>query len=575
MKNIIVISLLTILLFSTWQCSNPKTDNSNDILFQLVPSEKTGIDFQNELPISIDLNIFNYMYYYNGSGLAVGDLNKDGWTDIIFSSNLDKEKVYLNQGDLNFKDVSEIVGVDGGPNSWTNGVALADVNGDGWLDIYLSQVGAYRHLDCTNKLFICQGVNDENIPLYTEMSKEYGLDFKGLSTQAGFFDYDLDGDLDMYLMNHSLHQNGTFGKREKYLHEFNDISGDRLYRNDGGHFTDVSRESGIYSSVLGYGLGLAFGDVNRDGYPDIYVGNDFHENDYLYINQKDGTFKDQLTEQIKHTSRFSMGVDMADINNDQWIDILSLDMLPEDPYILKTSEAEDALGTFIFKLGYGYNHQYAKNNLQINQGDDHFKEIGAYAGIDATDWSWTPLFFDFDMDGHKDLFVSNGIPKRMNDIDYINFITGNDIQYKIQFDHLEETDLSALKKIPEIKIKNKFFAGNDNLVFTDMKDQIDHQVSYSNSAAYADLDNDGDYDLICNNINDKAFIYENKLNKKNSIEVVLNGQKPNVFGIGSTILAYRNGEITTMDYFPSRGFQSSMINQILLPSENLDSIRVV
>lgn len=564
-------TLLVILLLSS--C---KDDLNKEYLFSVISSDESNIDFSNNLPIQIELNIFNYMYYYNGGGVAVGDLNNDELIDIIFSSNLEKEAIYINKGNLEFEDISNIAQVDGGEKSWTTGVALADINQDGYLDIYLSQVGDYQELNSNNKLFICQGLDENNNPLYKEEAEKYGLNFKGFSTQAGFFDYDLDGDLDLFLMNHSLHHNGTFGQRKDFLNTYNEKSGDRLFRNDNNKFVDVTKESGIHSSVIGYGLGLAFSDLNNDGYPDIYVGNDFHENDYLYINQGDGTFIDMAESQLKHTSRFSMGIDIADVNADGYQDIISLDMLPEDPVILKSSEGEDALDIFNFKLGYGYTHQYAKNALQLNQGNGTFKEIATYAGIHATDWSWSPLLFDFDMDGQKDLFISNGIPKRMNDIDYINFISGHEIQFKIQTNHLEKTDLSALEKIPEIKLPNKFYLGNKANKFSDQNDNIQNQkTSFSNSAAYADFDNDGDYDLICNNINQKAYLYENNLKKNKSVRVKLKGNKANLNGIGSKIISYYKGQAHIQEYYSTRGFQSSMLSQIFIPKTNLDSVKLI
>ncbi len=571
MSRALKFALLISLILPLYSCE----DHNSEALFVLLSEEKTGLDFSNDLPIQSDLNILNYMYYYNGGGLGAGDLNNDGLIDLVFGSNLGKEKVYLNLGELKFKDISSLTGIDGGPKSWTNGVAIADVNGDGLLDVYLSQVGSYRTLDCTNKLFLCTKIDTNGIPHYKEKSKDLNLDFKGFSTHAGFFDYDMDGDQDMYLMNHSLHHNGTFGQRKDFLNTIDSLSGDKLFRNDGHTFTDVTLVSGIHSNVIGYGLGLSFGDVNNDGFPDIYVGNDFHENDYLYINQRDGTFKEELTNQMKHTSRFSMGVDIADVNNDGYQDIISLDMLPDVPEILKRSEGEDALDIFRFKLGYGYNHQYARNTLQINQQNNSFKEVGAYAGIHASDWSWSPLIFDMDMDGRKDIFISNGIPKRMNDIDYINYISGNDLQYKIQFDQVKEEDLPVLEKIPEIKLKNKFYRNSSNLQFEDLdKEILNHKVSYSNSAIYADLDNDGDYDVVTNNIDESVFLYENK-STSSTCRVKLKGPIGNRYGIGSLLIAKYKDRSQVINYFSTRGFQSSMVVAPLFPSKDLLSITVV
>ena len=558
-------------------CFSCSTKTDNQYLFSVLPGDVTGIEFSNDLPVDLDLNIFNYMYYYNGGGLGMADLNNDTLPDLIFSSNLYEEKVYLNEGNFKFKDVSKETGISGGNNSWTNGVSIADINGDGLKDIYLSQVGDYRSLNCTNKLFICTGIDENGIPHYSEQAAEYGLDFKGFSTHAGFFDFDIDGDLDLYLMNHSLHHNGTFGPRDKFLFEENEVSGDRLYRNDGDKFTNVTSESGIYNTVIGYGLGLSFGDVNWDGYPDIYVGNDFHENDYLYINQKDGTFKESINEWVEHTSRFSMGVDIADVNNDLYPDIISLDMLPEDPEILKRSEGEDALDIFNFKLGYGYNHQFAKNALQINTGNNHFTEIAMYAGVHATDWSWGPSFLDMNLDGNKDIFITNGIPKRMNDIDYIDFITGNDIQYKIQFDQLTEEDLKAIDKIPEIKLKNKFYLSAPEYKFQDAENLIENETpGYSNSAVYGDLDLDGDLDVVVNNINGKATVYENKFDPadKQWLKVNLTGYGNNKDAIGSKVIITTQSGKQIQELQQSRGFQSSAIGPLTFGT-NGDEVKEV
>ncbi|MCB9283465.1 MAG: VCBS repeat-containing protein [Lewinellaceae bacterium] len=573
MKKILIILLTVSISFFSCHSDQPGAD----YLFELKKTEDTHLNFVNELPVEVDLNIFNYLYYYNGGGIAVADFNNDSLIDVYFTSNLGKEKMFLNQGGLTFRDVSDQTQIDGGENGWSTGASVADVNGDGLLDIYLCQVGSYRKLDDNNKLFICTGIDANGVPQYKESARAYGVDFKGFCTQAGFFDYDLDGDLDLYLLNHSVHQNGTFGPRARFLDTVDPVSGDKLFRNEGGHFVDVTREAGIQSSVIGYGLGLAFGDFNLDGYPDIYVGNDFHENDYLYINQGNGTFKESLNEEIQHTSKFTMGVDVADVNNDCFPDIVSLDMLPEDPVILKKSEGEEALNIFRFKLNYGYNHQFAKNCLQVNNGNNTFSEIGRYGGIFATDWSWSPLLFDMDLDGIRDLFVSNGIPKRMNDMDYINFEANDDIKYKIEFDQLTEKDLSVIKKIPEIKVRNKFFLGTPTEQYRDSGDRIrNDQVSYSNSAAYADLDNDGDLDILTNNINDPAFLYENRTTAK-SIKIYLEGRGKNKYAIGAKILAYQQGRVQYAEQFQVRGFQSSSIGPAVFATQGapMDSILVI
>ncbi|MEM7659395.1 MAG: VCBS repeat-containing protein, partial [Bacteroidota bacterium] len=456
------------------------------------------------------------------------------------------------------------------------------INQDGMLDIYVSQVGAFESLQGHNLLFVCQEIDEQGIPHFEEQAKVYGLDLVGFGTQATFFDMDLDGDLDLFQMNHSLHANGTFGQRHTFKQEQHPLSGDRLFRNDEGTFTEITKEAGIYSSVIGYGLGLAIGDVNLDGYPDIYIGNDFHENDYLYLNQQDGTFREALTEMIQHTSRFSMGVDIGDLNNDAWPEIMSLDMLPYDPAILKASEGEDAFSTFRFKLGYGYNHQYARNNLQLNNGDGTFSEVGLYAGVFATDWSWAPLFMDFDNDGWKDLFISNGIPKRMNDIDYINFMANDDIQWRIRTKNMEDTDLSVIEKMPQIKLPNQFFRNQGALKFDNLSDQVGNAPdTYSNGAIAADLDNDGDLDLVVNNIDAPVSLYENTHAKPEQIDylrLALTGPAGNLNAIGARVLVYRYGHIETYEKTLTRGFQSSMevpMNIGLGASNEVDSVLIL
>lgn len=535
--------------------------------FRLLTSDETGLVFENVLAQTPAFNVFAYMYFFNGGGVAAGDVNQDGWIDLYFTSNMGPNKLFLNEKGLKFRDVSEDAGVSG-MEGWTSGVSMIDINGDDLLDIYVCQIGNYGVMQGHNQLYVCQGI-ENGVPVYREEAAKYGLDFAGFATQASFFDYDRDGDLDVFLLNHSLHQNGTFGRRVDFQGKQSELSGDRLLRNDSDEaaiqFTDVTTEAGIFSTVIGYGLGIVTGDVNLDGWPDVYIGNDFHENDYLYINQQDGTFKESLTEQMMHTSRFSMGVDMADINNDGWAEIFSLDMLPYDPYILKTSLGEDGFNIFQFKIGHGYNHQYARNNLQLNNRDGTFSEIGMYAGVYATDWSWSSLFLDFDHDGWQDLFISNGIPRRMNDIDYVNFRLGDeDIEWKTDNNYLKEDELNIVDKMPQIKIPNKFFRNNHDLTFADLTSAIgEDRATYSNGAAYADLDNDGDLDIVVNNIGDPPFVYQNMTMEQDSvagnyIAFEFEGSAKNRQGIGARIIIRRPSGYRSYEHFPVRGYQSSM-----------------
>ena len=473
-------------------------------LFTLLKGSETGLSFNNQPQLTPEFNVFNYMYFYNGGGLAAGDFNNDGLTDLYFTANQTANRMYLNEGQLRFREVTDSAGVSGQPG-WATGASVVDINQDGLLDIYVSQVSGHLMLKGRNQLYVCQGIRN-GVPVYRDEATDYGLDLQGFGTQASFFDYDLDGDLDMYQLNHSLHQKGTFGKRPLKLSETNDLAGDKLLRNDDGTFVDVTTEAGIISSVIGYGLGIATADIDNDGWPDIYVGNDFHENDYLYLNNQDGTFREVLTERMRHTSRFSMGVDIADINNDGHREILSLDMLPEDPHILKSSLGEDGFDVFRFKLGFGYNPQFSRNTLQLNNGDGSFSEIGAFAGVNASDWSWGALFFDFDHDGLRDLFISNGIPRRMNDIDYINFKTNSDLKFREEFNDIRDNELGFIDKMPEIKLKNKFYVNRGNLTFYDASGAVGGvDVSYSSSSVYVDLDNDGDLDVVANNIEGRAL----------------------------------------------------------------------
>jgi hypothetical protein len=523
-------------------------------------SDRTGLAFSNTLNSTDSFNLFKYMYFYNGAGVGVGDFNNDGLQDIFFASNQGDNSLFLNKGNLQFRNVTKEAGIPS-DHAWSTGVSIVDINGDGLLDIYVSRVGKYRVLNSHNQFLICQGIGKDGVPKYTDKAKEYGLDFSGFGTQAAFFDYDMDGDLDAFLLNHSIHEAGNFRARKEFIGTHNDLSGGKLFRNDSLKFTEVGPESGITSTSIGYGLGIVVSDINSDGYPDLYIGNDFHENDYLYINQKNGTFKDLSDSCLMHTSRYTMGVDIADANNDGYPEIMSVDMLPSDPYILKRSPGEDSYDVFNLKISYGYNYQYTRNALQFNRGNGHFSETGLYSGVAATDWSWAPLFVDFDNDGLKDLFISNGIPKRLNDIDYINYISDQSIQQKIKDNKIDEKDQTLIDKFPQIKIPNKFYRNAGNMKFDDLHDSVEEIKTYSNGAAYADFDNDGDMDIVVNNIEDEALIYRNTFNDKrneNYFNIKLKGPHDNVNAIGSKVLVYSGEKVERYEKFPVRGFLSSM-----------------
>ena len=534
------------------------------VLFETLEAEETGLLFANNLKPSPDFNLFSYMYYYNGAGVGAGDFNNDGLTDLFFAANQFSPALYLNKGGLKFEDITAASGIKAN-GGWLTGVSVADINGDNLLDIYVCRVSGYKGLNGHNELWVCTGL-ENGTPRYVEQSKEYGLDFSGFSTQAAFFDYDIDGDLDMFLLNHAVNHDGNYAPRDRFLGTYDSLSGHRLYRNESNeksfHFEDITQSSGINSSKIGYGLGIVVSDINFDGYPDLYIGNDFHENDYLYINNRKGGFIDSAESQLQHTSQFTMGVDAADINNDGLTDIAGMDMLPYDQYMLRRSLAEDAYDIFQQKIAYGYSYQYARNNLQLNRGNGSFAEIGQYAGIEATDWSWATLLMDFDNDGWRDLFVSNGIPKRMNDIDYINFVAGDELQTKLRDNTLEGKDLALINKFPEIKIPNQFFLNKKNWQFERLDRHIKgNPAGFSNGAVYADFDNDGDLDIVTNNINDHPVFYKNtcveNLNKESYL-IRLTGSKQNTNAVGARIVCWYGDSMQLYESYPVRGFMSSM-----------------
>lgn len=549
--------------------------------FEFLPASYTGVTFQNRLEETPQMNIFSYLYFYNGGGVAAGDLNGDSLPDLYFTANLESNKLYLNQGDFKFEDITEAAAV-GGQKGWTTGVTMADVNADGRLDIYVSQLGDYQNIRGKNQLYINQGNNGQGIPTFTDQAADYGLDLVGFGTQAAFFDYDLDGDLDMYMLNHSTHASGTFA-RSTLRQKKHPLAGDRLMRNDGKRFTDVTDSSGIYRSALGYGLGISVGDVNADGYPDVYVGNDFHENDYLYINNQDGTFSEQLEKSIPHTSRFSMGNDIGDINNDGLADILSLDMLPSDPVMLKNSAGEDSYNVYNYKLNFGYNHQFARNTLQLNRGQKHFSDVGLLTGIFATDWSWSGLLADLDLDGNKDIYIGNGIKRRSNDLDYIKYVSNEAVQHRLEGD-LSSEDLALIEKMPVVKIPNAAFQNKGNLSFTNVSHEwgLD-QESFSNGAAYADLDNDGDLDLVTNNVDQEAFIYKNRTidgdqQASNFLKLTFRGEGANTQGLGARIIIPLDSQTIIQEVYTTRGYQSAVPAELVIglgDREKVDSLVVI
>ena len=533
-------------------------EEANPPLFELLPSGQTGVSFANNLTETPDFNILEYLYFYNGAGLATADFNNDGLIDLYFVSNQESNKLYLNKGQFQFEDITGRAGV-GGRGTWATGVTIADVNGDGFLDIYVSQVGNYKGAKGVNQLFINNGDLS-----FTESAADYGLDFVGFSTQAAFFDYDRDGDLDMYLLNHSIKTPAVFARAETRT-EKDEMAGDRLYQSQLAQgsptYTDVTEKAGIYSGSLGFGLGLAISDLNDDGWPDIYVSNDFTENDYLYLNNRDGTFTEQLEAQMSYTSRYSMGNIAADLDNDGLNEIITTDMLPADPEIWQKSVVEDKAEVYDIKLSFGYAHQYVRNTLQKNLGNGIFSDLSLLAGMHATDWSWAPLAFDMDNDGLLDLHISNGIFKRPNDLDYVNYARNRAGVRQMDAD---EREAYQIEHLPKVKIPNYAGRNTGNLVFEPISGAwgLD-QPSCSNGSAYADLDNDGDLDLVVNNTNQEAFIYENKQTENKSLKVRLQGIGLNPFGLGATI-SLRVGETwMTREVMPTRGFQSAVSTEVV------------
>ena len=548
-----------------------------DALFETQSSAHTHIQFANNLEKRDRFSILYYLYYYNGGGVAIGDINNDGLPDIYFTANSNgHNKLYLNKGNFEFEDITEKAGV-AGTADWCTGVTMADVNGDGLLDIYVCAVAGTHDLVGHNELFINNGNGT-----FTESAAKYGLDFSGFSTQAVFFDFDHDGDLDCYILNQSHNPNGNIVDTSN-RRKFDANSGDRLYRNDlvGGQrkFTDVSAKAGIYQSNLGYGLGIAVADFNNDGWDDIYVGNDFHENDYYYLNNGNGTFTESGAGHFSHYSRFSMGNDAADYNNDGQMDLVTVDMLPPDEKTLKTYGSDEHFDTYNQKLiKNGFQYQYSRNCLQRNNGNGaSFSDIGLMAGVSATDWSWSPLFADFDNDGKKDLFVSSGIVKRPVDLDYIKFIS-NLYNHKT-LNSSDKLDDKALDQMPDGASHPFLFRGDGNSTFNDVSEAWGTGAlkGYFNGAAYADLDNDGKLDLVINCLNAPALILKNNAPQKNWLSIAFKGSGMNTGAIGAKAWVFAGGKMQYQQLMLTRGFMSASEPRLHFGLDSLtaDSVLIV
>ncbi|WP_179414576.1 VCBS repeat-containing protein [Mucilaginibacter sp. E4BP6] len=571
-------------LFLVFSCHRPGGATENDIpkptLFKLLTPEQTHIDFNNTLTEGLNTNVLLYQYFYNGGGVAIGDLNGDGRQDIYFTGNMTDNKLYLNDGHMQFTDVTAIAGVAGRPGPWKTGVTLVDINGDGKLDIFVCYSGHLRPEKRVNQLFINQGNDSHGVPIFKEMAAEYGLNFSSYSTQAYFFDYDRDGDLDLLLVNHNPDRLSIADDiTVKALMSKNDNeSGIRLFKNDNGHFHEVTKQAGIINTSLSYGLAAGIADVNGDGWPDIYISNDYSVPDRLYINNGNGTFTDELQKQIGHTSFYSMGNDIADINNDLKPDIYTLDMLPEDNKRQKLLFGADNYESFDLNLRSGFYYQYMRNMLQINNGNNSFSEIGQLAGVSNTDWSWSPLFADYDNDGYKDLFITNGYTRDYTNMDFLKFMGDNLQDRRVMRQDL----LNLVNQMPSSQVTSYFFRNNGNLTFTNTSaDWGITQSSNSNGAAYADLNNDGNLDLVVNNINKPAFVYENQatsLNKNHYLEVNLKGADLNTQGIGAKIIIYAGSKKQFLEQMPTRGYESSvspMLHFGLGNARQIDSLRVI
>jgi len=565
-KYTIRITVLFVVLFALGACDTPEASKK---IFRLLDNQAIGVDFANTLTSTNTFNVYKYRNFYNGGGVALGDINKDGLIDMYLVSNQADNKLYLNKGGLQFEDITAKAGV-GGQKAWSTGVTFVDINNDGLLDIYVCNSGDIKGDNKENELFINKG----NLQ-FEEAAAEYHLNDKGFSTHAAFFDYDRDGDLDVYLLNNSYQAIGSFNLRKNERPKRDELGGDKLMENRAGRFYDVSEQAGIYGSVIGFGLGVTVSDFNNDTWMDIFISNDFFERDYLYLNQQDGTFKEDLTNQMHSISGASMGADAADINNDGQADLFVTEMLPSEYDRLKTVTTFENWNKYQLNVDNGYHRQFTRNVLHRNNGDDTFSEVSRLAGVDATDWSWGALFFDMDNDGFKDLFVANGIYKDLTNQDYLQYVSNETVMKSIISE--DGVNYKALvDTIPSNKVANHAYKNMDGLHFRPYTESGLLAPSFSNGAAYGDLDNDGDMDLVVNNVNMPCFVYENTLNAVggNYLKLEFEATESNHFGIGAQITLSTDDKQFYYENVPTRGFQSSMDFRPNIGVGTADSVNV-